>query len=35
MFFSIGIITALRYPLNRERFNQIKTELENRKAPAG
>ena len=34
-FFSIGIITALRYPLNRERFNQIKTELENRKASAG
>ncbi len=31
LFFTIGIITALNYPLNRERFYKIKAELEHRK----
>jgi len=34
-FFIIGMITALRYPLNREKFNEIKAELQHRKASRG
>ena len=32
IFFIVGISTALLYPLNRARFNEIKAELERRKA---
>jgi GPH family glycoside/pentoside/hexuronide:cation symporter len=32
VLFIIGFITALRYPLSRERFNEIKVELDRRKA---
>jgi Na+/melibiose symporter-like transporter len=32
ILFIIGFITALRYPLSRERFNEIKIELDRRKA---
>ena len=32
VLFIIGFITALRYPLGRERFNEIKVELDRRKA---
>jgi GPH family glycoside/pentoside/hexuronide:cation symporter len=31
VLFIIGFITALRYPLSRERFNEIKVELDRRK----
>jgi GPH family glycoside/pentoside/hexuronide:cation symporter len=31
IFFLIGLVIALRYPLNRQRFNEIKSELERRK----
>jgi len=32
LLFMVGLITALRYPLSRERFNEIKVELQRRKA---
>jgi GPH family glycoside/pentoside/hexuronide:cation symporter len=34
ILFMIGLISALRFPLSRERFNEIKAELDRRKAPA-
>jgi Na+/melibiose symporter-like transporter len=34
ILFVIGLVTALRFPLSRARFNEIKAELDRRKTPA-